>query len=146
MSTTTISAQTVAELREKTGAGLLDCKKALTEAKGNMEEAITILRKKGAASADKKRERATKEAVNTIAVARTALVNFTTLMAAPYCYRYRETNASAPARVSKTKRPTSSKRAAAPVWGTPLRLPCPNWYETNEACSGIRKTPHAVVH
>jgi elongation factor Ts len=59
--TTTISAQTVAELREKTGAGLLDCKKALTEAAGNMEEAITILRKKGAASADKKRERATKE-------------------------------------------------------------------------------------
>lgn len=58
---TTISAQTVADLREKTGAGLLDCKKALTEANGNVEEAITILRKKGAASADKKRERATKE-------------------------------------------------------------------------------------
>ncbi|HVS52380.1 MAG TPA: translation elongation factor Ts [Opitutaceae bacterium] len=57
----TISAQTVAELREKTGAGLLDCKKALTEANGNMEEAITILRKKGAASAAKKAERATKE-------------------------------------------------------------------------------------
>jgi elongation factor Ts len=60
---TTISAQTVADLREKTGAGLLDCKKALTEANGNVEEAITILRKKGAASADKKRERATKEGV-----------------------------------------------------------------------------------
>jgi elongation factor Ts len=61
--TTTISAQAVADLREKTGAGLLDCKKALTEANGNVEEAITILRKKGAASADKKRERATKEGV-----------------------------------------------------------------------------------
>lgn len=64
MSTTiTISAQSVADLREKTGAGLLDCKKALTEAKGNVEEAITILRKKGAASAAKKAERATKEGV-----------------------------------------------------------------------------------
>jgi elongation factor Ts len=65
MSTTTItiSATMVSELREKTGAGLLDCKKALTEANGNMEEAITILRKKGAASAAKKAERATKEGV-----------------------------------------------------------------------------------
>jgi len=63
MSTTIvpISAQAVADLREKTGAGLLDCKKALTEANGNIEEAITILRKKGAASAAKKAERATKE-------------------------------------------------------------------------------------
>jgi len=64
MSTTiTIPAQAVADLREKTGAGLLDCKKALTEANGNVEEAITILRKKGAASAAKKAERATKEGV-----------------------------------------------------------------------------------
>lgn len=65
MSTTTntISAQAVADLREKTGAGLLDCKKALTEANGNVEEAITILRKKGAASAAKKAERATKEGI-----------------------------------------------------------------------------------
>lgn len=64
MSTTvTISAQAVADLREKTGAGLLDCKKALTEANGNIEEAVTILRKKGAASAAKKADRATKEGV-----------------------------------------------------------------------------------
>jgi elongation factor Ts len=61
MSNTPITAQAVADLREKTGAGLLDCKKALTEANGNLEEAITILRKKGAASAAKKAERATKE-------------------------------------------------------------------------------------
>jgi elongation factor Ts len=61
MSTITISAQAVADLREKTGAGLLDCKKALTESNGNVEEAITILRKKGAASAAKKAERATKD-------------------------------------------------------------------------------------
>src|SRR5688572_19633767 len=67
MSTTTtpitISAQAVADLREKTGAGLLDCKKALTESGGNVEEAITILRKKGAASAAKKADRVTKEGV-----------------------------------------------------------------------------------
>lgn len=56
-----ISAQSVKELREKTGAGLLDCQKALAETGGNMEEAITLLRKKGAATADKKAGRATKE-------------------------------------------------------------------------------------
>ena len=60
---TPITAAMVADLREKTGAGLLDCKKALTEANANVEEAITILRKKGAASAAKKAERATKEGV-----------------------------------------------------------------------------------
>ena len=58
---TIITAQMVGDLREKTGAGLLDCKKALTEASGNVEEAITILRKRGAASAAKKAERATRE-------------------------------------------------------------------------------------
>lgn len=61
MSTTTITAQMVNDLRVATGAGLLDCKKALTEANGNVEEATTILRKKGAASAAKKADRATKE-------------------------------------------------------------------------------------
>ena len=58
---TTITAQMVNNLRIATGAGLLDCKKALTEANGNAEEATTILRKKGAASAAKKADRATKE-------------------------------------------------------------------------------------
>ena len=56
-----ITAQMVNELRGQTGAGLLDCKKALTEANGNFEEATTILRKKGAASAAKKADRAAKE-------------------------------------------------------------------------------------
>jgi len=54
-----VTAQMVSNLREKTGAGLLDCKKALTEANGNVDEAITILRKKGAATAAKKSDRAT---------------------------------------------------------------------------------------
>jgi elongation factor Ts len=57
----TITAQMVNDLRTSTGAGLLDCKKALTEANGNVEEATTILRKKGAASAAKKADRATRE-------------------------------------------------------------------------------------
>ena len=58
---TAITATLVNTLREKTGAGMMDCKKALVEANGNMEEAETILRKKGAASAAKKADRTTKE-------------------------------------------------------------------------------------
>ena len=58
---TTITATMVADLREKTGAGLLDCKKALTESNGNVDEAITILRKKGVASAAKKADRLAKD-------------------------------------------------------------------------------------
>jgi elongation factor Ts len=58
---TTISATMVNDLRTQTGAGLMDCKKALVETNGNVEEAITILRKKGAASAAKKADRDTKE-------------------------------------------------------------------------------------
>lgn len=57
----TITAQMVKSLREKTGAGLLDCQKALTEATGNLDEAETILRKKGIASAAKKAGRSANE-------------------------------------------------------------------------------------
>lgn len=57
----TITATMVNDLRAATGAGLLDCKKALTEANGNVEEATTILRKKGAATAAKKADRATNQ-------------------------------------------------------------------------------------
>jgi elongation factor Ts len=60
---TTITAQMVNDLRQATGAGLLDCKKALAEANGNVEEATTILRKKGAASAAKKADRVAKEGI-----------------------------------------------------------------------------------
>ncbi len=59
----TISATTVKELREKTNAGMMECKKALEEAKGNMEQAIEILRKKGMALAKKKESREAKEGV-----------------------------------------------------------------------------------
>src|SRR6476646_11197798 len=52
-----ITANQVKELREKTGAGMMDCKNALSESNGDLEEAITILRKKGLASAQKKATR-----------------------------------------------------------------------------------------
>ncbi len=58
---TAISAKMVSELRGKTGAGLMDCKKALVEADGDMEQAITLLRKKGMATAEKKSGRTTSE-------------------------------------------------------------------------------------
>ncbi len=49
-----VTAEMVKELRERTGAGMLDCKKALTESNGDMERAIEILREKGLAAAAKK--------------------------------------------------------------------------------------------
>jgi elongation factor Ts len=60
---TTITASAVNDLRTQTGAGLMDCKRALVETNGNVEEAITILRKKGAASAAKRADRTAKEGV-----------------------------------------------------------------------------------
>jgi elongation factor Ts len=56
-----ISAALVKELREKTGVGMMDCKKALMESKGQMEQAIEYLRKKGIATAQKRGGRATSE-------------------------------------------------------------------------------------
>src|SRR5271154_2422502 len=60
---TNISPELVKQLREKTNAGMMDCKKALVEAKGDLATAETILRKKGAASASKKAGREAKEGV-----------------------------------------------------------------------------------
>lgn len=57
----TISAGMVKELRERTGAGMMECKKALEEAKGDMEGAIDILRARGAAKAAKRAEREASE-------------------------------------------------------------------------------------
>jgi elongation factor Ts len=56
-----ISATQVKELREKTGAPMMDCKQALTEAKGDMEQAVVVLRKKGVSVAAKKATRVTSE-------------------------------------------------------------------------------------
>ncbi len=58
-----ISAQLVKQLRDKTGAGMMECKAALVEAKGDLNEAETVLRKKGIASASKKSARSTKQGV-----------------------------------------------------------------------------------
>jgi elongation factor Ts len=60
---TTISADKVKELREKTGVGMMECKKALTESGGDFEKAVTILRQKGLASASKKAGRAASEGI-----------------------------------------------------------------------------------
>ena len=54
-----ITAEQVKQLRDKTGAGMMECKAALTEANGDMEEAVTILRKRGLAQAAKRAGRAT---------------------------------------------------------------------------------------
>ena len=61
MSTPTISASDVKALRDRTGAGMMDCKAALTEAEGNFEKAIEILRVKGQAAAAKRGERVASE-------------------------------------------------------------------------------------
>jgi elongation factor Ts len=58
-----ITAQLVKQLRERTGAGMMECKKALVEANGDLNEGEIVLRKRGIASASKKASRATKQGV-----------------------------------------------------------------------------------
>ncbi|MCR4963577.1 MAG: translation elongation factor Ts [Firmicutes bacterium] len=58
-----ISAEMVRDLRERTGAGMMDCKRALTDADGNMEKAIDLLREKGLAAAAKKAGRIAAEGI-----------------------------------------------------------------------------------
>ena len=65
MTTTAITADQVKQLREKTGAGMMECKAALAEANGDMEEAVTILRKRGLAQAAKRAGRATAQGLIT---------------------------------------------------------------------------------
>lgn len=67
-----ISAKAVKELRDKTGVGMMDCKKALDEAGGDMQKAVEYLRKKGAALAAKRAERDAKEGVITVKINDTA--------------------------------------------------------------------------
>jgi len=59
MPATAITADMVKQLRDRTGAGMMECKAALAEAQGNMEEAVTLLRKRGLAQAAKRAGRAT---------------------------------------------------------------------------------------
>ncbi len=63
MATTEVSPQIVKQLREKTNAGMMDCKRALAESGGDLEKAEALLRTKGIASAGKKASRATKEGI-----------------------------------------------------------------------------------
>jgi elongation factor Ts len=63
-----ISAALVKELREKTGAGMMDCKKALVETEGNMEEAVKYLREKGISKAAKKASRIAAEGLTNVLV------------------------------------------------------------------------------
>lgn len=63
-----ITASMVKELRELTGAGMMECKKALTETDGNMDEAVTVLKKSGAAKVEKKASRIAAEGVAKVAV------------------------------------------------------------------------------
>ena len=63
-----ITAAMVKELREQTGAGMMDCKKALNETNGNMEEAVEFLRKNGQAKAEKKASRIAAEGLCTVVV------------------------------------------------------------------------------
>lgn len=58
-----ITSQMVKELRDKTNAGMMDCKKALTETEGDMEKAVDLLRQKGLAVAAKRADRATSEGI-----------------------------------------------------------------------------------
>jgi elongation factor Ts len=60
-----INAQLVKQLRDRTGAGMMECKSALTESKGDLGEAEVVLRKRGIASASKKSSRSTKQGVIT---------------------------------------------------------------------------------
>ncbi len=64
-----VTASMVKQLREMTGAGMMDCKKALGETDGNMDDAVEFLRKKGMAGADKKAGRTAAEGVVAIAIA-----------------------------------------------------------------------------
>jgi elongation factor Ts len=63
-----INASDVKELREKTGAGMMDCKKALTEVNGDMEKAIDWLREKGIAKAEKKASRIAAEGLSQVKI------------------------------------------------------------------------------
>ncbi len=65
-----VTAETVRQLRERTGAGMMECKKALVETQGNLDAAAELMRKQGLAKADKKATRVAAEGV--IAIERAA--------------------------------------------------------------------------
>ena len=82
MSTTTISAQDINKLRQATGAGMMDCRKALTETNGDFEAAIDWLRKQGQKVAAKRSDREAKEGV---VIAQTTADNKTGIVVCVSC-------------------------------------------------------------
>ena len=78
-----ITASQVKELREMTGSGMMDCKKALTAAGGNIEKAVEWLREKGLATAQKKASRIAAEGISMAVVADNASVLLSSVFAAP---------------------------------------------------------------
>ncbi|MCK5376880.1 MAG: translation elongation factor Ts, partial [Acidobacteria bacterium] len=69
-----ITAQAVKELRDRTGTGMMDCKKALMEANGDLEEAVKVLRTKGLAAAAKKAHRSASDGVVAVVGGEDAMV------------------------------------------------------------------------
>lgn len=65
-----ISAKSVKDLRDKTGAGMMDCKRAMADANGDIEKAIELLRERGLAKAGKRGGRATRSSSPTAAMRR----------------------------------------------------------------------------
>ena len=82
-----IDPQLVKQLREKTNAGFMDCKRALIEAGGHLEKAETILRTKGIAGASKKASRATKEGIVAAYIHRRNLPSRATRKLPPILFR-----------------------------------------------------------
>ena len=78
-----LSASIIKELREKSGAGMMDCKKALQESNGDMDGAVDILRKKGAAKAAK---RADREAAEGLSIAKSSHDNTYGIVVEVNCY------------------------------------------------------------
>ena len=101
-----IDAKMVKELRERTGAGMMDCKKALTETDGDMDKAIDYLREKGIAKAEKKAGRIASEGVVAAYVADSS--------------RSTARRISSPSRRSSmsfaTRSPSTSQRRILPTW------------------------------
>ena len=115
-----ITAALVKDLREKTGAGMMDCKKALTETDGDIEAAIDWLRKKGLAAAAKKSGRVAAEGLVGVASAtnKAAIVEVNA-----------ETDSSPATKPSRNSSPRSPKSpwrsAMTSMRSTPRRFPIP---------------------
>ena len=98
-----ISAATVKELREKTNAGMMDCKKVLTETNGDMDAAIKLLRERGIAKAGAKADRAANEGVITARIHDSAT-----------CGILLEVNSETPPRLPSPSPGTASRKASRP--------------------------------